>query len=75
MLAKNLSIVQGYEQAILTPNHAEFNRLYQSVFKVDQVDRTKIDSGEAAWELANQTGCTILQKGPHDVITNGEERM
>lgn len=74
MLAKNLNIIQGYDQAILTPNHSEFNRLYQSAFKVDKIDKAKIESGEAARKLANHTGCTILQKGPHDVITNGEER-
>nr|CRZ25691.1 Bm14087 [Brugia malayi] len=72
-LAKNLNIISGYEQAILTPNHSEFNRLYQSAFKVDKIDRAKVESGEAAWELASHIGCTILQKGPHDVITNGEK--
>uniref|UniRef100_A0A0R3RWI4 ATP-dependent (S)-NAD(P)H-hydrate dehydratase n=1 Tax=Elaeophora elaphi TaxID=1147741 RepID=A0A0R3RWI4_9BILA len=73
LLSKNLNIIRGYEQAILTPNHSEFNRLYQSAFKVSKIDKGKIESGEAAWELANHAGCTILQKGPHDVITNGEE--
>uniref|UniRef100_A0A7I4NJV0 ATP-dependent (S)-NAD(P)H-hydrate dehydratase n=1 Tax=Brugia malayi TaxID=6279 RepID=A0A7I4NJV0_BRUMA len=72
-LAKNLNIISGYEQAILTPNHSEFNRLYQSAFKVDKIDRAKVESGEAAWELASHIGCTILQKGPRDVITNGEK--
>ncbi|MCP9258277.1 ATP-dependent (S)-NAD(P)H-hydrate dehydratase [Dirofilaria immitis] len=42
LLAKNLDIIQGYEQAILTPNHSEFSRLYQSAFKIDKIDRGKL---------------------------------
>lgn len=72
-LTKNLNVIKGYEQAILTPNHLEFYRLYQSAFKVDQVDSGKLESGQAALELANHIGCTIVQKGLHDVVTNGEE--
>ncbi|VDN07673.1 unnamed protein product [Thelazia callipaeda] len=55
-LAKNINAIRGYEQAILTPNHSEFVRLYHSAFKTNQIEKGKIQSGEAARELAGYIG-------------------
>lgn len=59
-------VIQDYPEAVLTPNHVEFQRLLKACsIKEDEVDGQK--------DLANQLskalgGCTILQKDATDII-------
>jgi len=67
-IQKEPKIIQGYRQAILTPNVAEFGRLCEAL-KVD----AREDHGPGRVEALAKAlgGVTIIQKGPHDYISNG----
>uniref|UniRef100_A0A183TXD1 ATP-dependent (S)-NAD(P)H-hydrate dehydratase n=1 Tax=Toxocara canis TaxID=6265 RepID=A0A183TXD1_TOXCA len=73
LLASNLSLVKGCSNAILTPNYPEFTRLYEHAFEGSQLNVEKRTSGEAAKQLAKHLGCTVLQKGAVDIITDGTQ--
>ncbi|VDK21646.1 unnamed protein product [Anisakis simplex] len=74
MLATKLSLIKDYPKAILTPNYPEFTRLYEHAFGSDEkLDDNKRFSGDAAKQLATYLGCTIFQKGPTDIITDGHQ--
>ncbi|KAL1935808.1 hypothetical protein VTP01DRAFT_4948 [Rhizomucor pusillus] len=63
-------VVKGYKKAVLTPNVVEFKRLCE-VMKVSTEDK---DKDTAAIKLSQAMGgVTIVQKGPVDLITNGDE--
>ncbi|KPM10874.1 hypothetical protein NH340_JMT05549 [Sarcoptes scabiei] len=65
-------IVRGYTSAILTPNVAEFDRLFCSVFKTDARESGNDDAKSAVELLAKSLGnITIMRKGPSDIISNG----
>lgn len=80
IVTEDPSLVKGYKECILTPNVVEFGRLAKALgIKVpsqaevaqEEGDKTSKES-EACEQLSKALGgVTIIQKGPHDVISNG----
>lgn len=80
IVTEDPSLVKGYRECILTPNVVEFGRLAKALgIKVpsqtdiaqEEGDRTSKET-EACEKLSKALGgVTIIQKGPHDVISNG----
>ena len=81
LVTQDPNLVKGYTECILTPNVAEFSRLAKAlgIQVASQVDvggkegsdKTSKES-KACEDLSKALGgVTILQKGPHDVISNG----
>lgn len=69
-VSKCPEIVRGYRKAILTPNVAEFDRLYTSVFQNDQ--NNQIEPKAVVANLASTLGnITICRKGAEDIISDG----
>ncbi|KAJ6249656.1 atp-dependent (s)-nad(p)h-hydrate dehydratase family member [Anaeramoeba flamelloides] len=65
----NLGCIQGYRNAILTPNHPEFVRLYKNAFACDP---NMENLEQSVQKLSNKLGnVTILKKGRIDFISNG----
>jgi len=72
LVQNNPEIVHGYTQAILTPNLVEFARLC----KAQDIDPAEGDPLEVCQKLARSFGgVTIIQKGPKDYISNGQELL
>lgn len=81
VVTEDPNIIKGYKDCILTPNVVEFGRLAKALgIKVaSQADISKNENSDksnqqtdACEELSRALGgVTILQKGPHDVISNG----
>ncbi|KAJ5938607.1 YjeF C-terminal domain carbohydrate kinase-like protein [Penicillium verhagenii] len=81
IVTEDPSLVNGYKECILTPNVVEFGRLAKAlgIKATSQADIAKEGDGDktskasdACEQLSNALGgVTILQKGPHDVISNG----
>ncbi|OJJ46638.1 hypothetical protein ASPZODRAFT_132736 [Penicilliopsis zonata CBS 506.65] len=81
LVMENPNLVKGYKECILTPNVVEFGRLVKALgIQVPSQDQVKVTPGEdrtsketeACEELSNALGgVTVIQKGPHDVISNG----
>ncbi|KAJ5176118.1 uncharacterized protein N7482_001995 [Penicillium canariense] len=80
IITEEPNLIKGYKECILTPNVVEFGRLAKALgVKVgSQADITKGDGdktskeSDACEQLSKALGgVTILQKGPHDVISNG----
>nr|XP_019586635.1 PREDICTED: ATP-dependent (S)-NAD(P)H-hydrate dehydratase isoform X2 [Rhinolophus sinicus] len=71
LIAQQLTLIQGYQKAILTPNHVEFSRLSEAAL------RDPVDSGDrrgAVLRLSQALGnVTVVQKGEQDVISDGEQ--
>uniref|UniRef100_A0A8C7A0X8 ATP-dependent (S)-NAD(P)H-hydrate dehydratase n=1 Tax=Neovison vison TaxID=452646 RepID=A0A8C7A0X8_NEOVI len=71
LIARHPALIQGYQKAVLTPNHVEFGRLSEAVLR-DPADGS--DHREAvrrlSWALGN---VTVVQKGERDVISDGEQ--
>ncbi|GBF63120.1 ATP-dependent (S)-NAD(P)H-hydrate dehydratase [Trichophyton mentagrophytes] len=72
-------LVHGYKECILTPNVVEFARLSKSVgleppSSEGKSDSDKVKSSSEACEKLSRAlgGVLIIQKGPHDVISNGD---
>ncbi|BGP15551.1 hypothetical protein JCM10213_001358 [Rhodosporidiobolus nylandii] len=65
-------VVKGYKRAVLTPNVVEFGRLADAL-GIDSKSSSP-DSIAAQVSLA-LGGQTIVQKGQHDRITNGDETL
>ncbi|KAF5379322.1 hypothetical protein D9757_007615 [Collybiopsis confluens] len=64
LLGQDISIIQGYRRAVLTPNVMEFKRLSEQV-GIDP----NIPAEERAEALSRELGgVAILQKGPKDII-------
>jgi ATP-dependent NAD(P)H-hydrate dehydratase len=62
-------LVQGYKECILTPNVVEFGRLCKS----KGIDTQGLKEGSAVEKLSKAFGgVTIIQKGPNDYISNGD---
>lgn len=81
IVSEDPNLVKGYKDCILTPNVVEFGRLAKSlgikvasqaeVAKSGGSDVTSRES-DACEQLSKALGgVTILQKGSHDVISNG----
>ncbi|KAL2872433.1 ATP-dependent (S)-NAD(P)H-hydrate dehydratase [Aspergillus lucknowensis] len=82
LVSENPDLVKGYKECILTPNVNEFSRLAKAL-GIDVPSLAQISSqpnggdkesreAEACEKLSNVLGgVTIIQKGPHDVISNG----
>lgn len=80
IVTEDPNIVKGYKECILTPNVVEFGRLAKALgIKVpsqaeiaeEEGNRTSKET-EACEQLSKALGgVTIIQKGPHDVISNG----
>ncbi|KAJ5105574.1 YjeF C-terminal domain carbohydrate kinase-like protein [Penicillium alfredii] len=81
IVTEDPGLVKGYRDCILTPNVVEFGRLAKglglkiasqsAIAKSQDGDRTSRES-EACEQLSKALGgVTIIQKGPHDVISNG----
>lgn len=72
-LNQNISLIQGYSKAILTPNIAEFGRLYTVVVGNDGENLSITDKSA---KLANKLGnVTLLVKGAVDVVTDGHSTV
>ncbi|KAJ5666977.1 YjeF C-terminal domain carbohydrate kinase-like protein [Penicillium macrosclerotiorum] len=81
IVTEDPNLIKGYKECILTPNVVEFGRLAKALgIKVaSQADIAKEGEGDTtnkesdACEQLSEAlgGVTILQKGPHDVISNG----
>ncbi|PLW08571.1 hypothetical protein PCANC_00380 [Puccinia coronata f. sp. avenae] len=66
LLQNKPDILRGYPNAILTPNHVEFQRLLKACSIEPQ---EQDDNGLLALELSKAlNGCTILQKGSTDLV-------
>lgn len=84
IVTEDPNLVKGYKECILTPNVVEFGRLAKALgIKVpsqadvaqEEGDKTSKES-EACEKLSKALGgVTIIQKGPHDVISNGVTSM
>lgn len=80
IVTENPNLVKDYKECILTPNVVEFGRLAKALgIKVASQTETAEGGGDktskesqACEQLSKALGgVTILQKGPHDVISNG----
>ncbi|KAJ5215850.1 YjeF C-terminal domain carbohydrate kinase-like protein [Penicillium cinerascens] len=81
IVTEDPNLIKGYKECILTPNVVEFGRLAKAlgVKVASQAEITQEGNGDktskesaACEELSKALGgVTILQKGPHDVISNG----
>lgn len=81
IVTEHPNLVKGYKDCILTPNVMEFGRLAKALgIKVaSQAEIAKSEDGDktsketdACEQLSKALGgVTIIQKGPHDVISNG----
>lgn len=81
IVTENPNLIKGYKDCILTPNVVEFGRLAKAlgVKVASQAEIAESGNGDTtskesdACEQLSQAlgGVTILQKGPHDVISNG----
>ncbi|KAJ5172580.1 hypothetical protein N7492_005173 [Penicillium capsulatum] len=81
IVTENPNLVKDYKECILTPNVVEFGRLAKAlgVKVASQAEIAKDGDGnktsqesDACEQLSKALGgVTILQKGPHDVISNG----
>ncbi|EEH33644.2 YjeF domain-containing protein [Paracoccidioides lutzii Pb01] len=73
LIQEHPDLVRGYPECILTPNVIEFARLVKAI-GVDVSSASTNDAGqsEACKRLSNALGgVTIIQKGAHDIISNG----
>lgn len=82
LVTEDPNLVRGYKECILTPNVNEFSRLAKAlgidVPSLAQIasdpsgdDKTSRET-DACEKLSKALGgVTVLQKGPHDVISNG----
>ncbi|KAF7716216.1 ATP-dependent NAD(P)H-hydrate dehydratase [Penicillium ucsense] len=82
IVTQDPELVKGYKECILTPNVVEFGRLAkalgiqvssQAQAESKTSEDEKISKESAACEQLSKAlgGVTIIQKGPHDVISNG----
>ncbi|UDD64426.1 hypothetical protein AFCA_011665 [Aspergillus flavus] len=80
LVTEQPDLVKGYKDCILTPNVNEFSRLAKALnIEVPSIAQIESDGGDKtsreteACEKLSQAlgGVTIIQKGPHDVISNG----
>uniref|UniRef100_A0A8C5LAH0 ATP-dependent (S)-NAD(P)H-hydrate dehydratase n=1 Tax=Jaculus jaculus TaxID=51337 RepID=A0A8C5LAH0_JACJA len=71
LVAQQPTLIQGYQKAVLTPNHIEFSRLWEAVIK-GPMD-TKDDSG-CVLRLSQALGnVTVVRKGEQDLMSDGQQ--
>jgi len=68
-LNDNYDTLQGYANAILTPNKVEFARLYRAVMKTEM--KAEVVTEEQVQQLAKKLDVTICCKGNTDIIASG----
>ncbi|XP_066236658.1 ATP-dependent (S)-NAD(P)H-hydrate dehydratase isoform X1 [Saccopteryx leptura] len=71
LITQQPALIQGYQKAVLTPNHVEFSRLSEAVLggSVDSGDRR-----ESVLRLSQALGnVTVVQKGEQDMISDGTQ--
>ncbi|KAF0697948.1 Aste57867_11401 [Aphanomyces stellatus] len=71
LVSTDLSLVHGYEQAILTPNIMEYTRLCVSLGLLDTLDLTQAATLPPQLVAAKLGHVTVLQKGHVDVVSDG----
>lgn len=81
VVTEDPNIIKGYKECILTPNVVEFGRLAKALginvtSQADISENENSDKSNQETDACQQLskalgGVTILQKGPHDVISNG----
>lgn len=82
LIQEQPALINGYTECILTPNVVEFGRLCKALgvklpsdsHKTDDPDESTVRASEeeACKRLSNALGgVLIIQKGKHDVISNG----
>lgn len=64
MVNNDLSVIQGYRRAVLTPNVMEFKRLAEKL-GIDEHTPVNEKANKASKALG---GVTVVQKGPKDII-------
>lgn len=70
LVAKEPSVIQGYQRGILTPNFMEFTRLYEAMHH-EPLDSS--DHKRSAQQLSIALGhLTLVLKGEEDIITDGK---
>ncbi|KAK7079171.1 hypothetical protein SK128_000680 [Halocaridina rubra] len=69
-LNENYDTLQGYTNAILTPNKVEFARLYRAVMKGEM--KAEQVTSEHIQQVAKKLGVTICCKGNADIIASGD---
>ncbi|KAG1945496.1 ATP-dependent (S)-NAD(P)H-hydrate dehydratase isoform X1 [Pimephales promelas] len=73
LVAKEPSVIQGYQRGILTPNFMEFTRLYEAMHH-EPLDST--DHKRSAQQLTIALGnLTMVLKGEEDIITDGKNML
>lgn len=73
VVQKNLQLVAGYTEAVLTPNVVEFDRLCKAAGIGNDENSSETRRVEA---LATALGgVTIIQKGKNDYISNGKATL
>ncbi|KAI3004315.1 hypothetical protein CBS147346_5001 [Aspergillus niger] len=82
LVTENPDLVKGYKECILTPNVNEFSRLAKAL-GIDVPSQAQIGSKSGGGDKTSEEtraceqlsqalgGVTIIQKGPHDIISNG----
>ncbi|XP_055071154.1 ATP-dependent (S)-NAD(P)H-hydrate dehydratase isoform X2 [Misgurnus anguillicaudatus] len=73
LVAKEPSVIQGYQRGILTPNIMEFSRLYEAMHH-EPLDSS--DHKRSAQQLSIAMGhLTLVLKGEEDIITDGKTML
>ncbi|XP_008562709.1 PREDICTED: ATP-dependent (S)-NAD(P)H-hydrate dehydratase isoform X2 [Galeopterus variegatus] len=71
LVTQQPALIQGYKNAVLTPNHMEFGRLHKAVLggPVDSADQraTVLSLSQALGNV------TVVRKGEHDMISDGQQ--
>ncbi|KAK3768078.1 hypothetical protein RRG08_009204 [Elysia crispata] len=71
LVTQNPDIIKGYDNVVLTPNVAEFGRLYKKIFNKDADSEEPVESlKQLCCELGH---VTIVHKGLHDIISDGDK--
>lgn len=69
LVQKDVNLIKGYTEAVLTPNVVEFDRLWKAVGINESGGESETKRVEALARALG--GVTIIQKGKNDYISNG----
>ncbi|KAE9553452.1 hypothetical protein FO519_003324 [Halicephalobus sp. NKZ332] len=64
----NLSLLSGCSNVVLTPNHREFDRLWNAVFPTEP---QREEVSENVKKIAEKLGVCVVRKGSADIISDG----
>ena len=73
LVQKDLDLLKGYAEAILTPNVVEFERLCKAANV--EIGKESSETQRVEKLAAALGGVTIIQKGGKDFISNGETTL